>query len=295
MNAGYVLSGWGILDEKGVVQLEWVDKMNQVIGYVENHLCGEIDTDKIAGIMACPFAIFQRFFVQVTGIPLSEYIRRRKLTCAAYELQNTSERIIDIAIKYGYESADTFSVAFKRMHGVAPNMARKPETNLKFFSRLNFTLIIKGVFEMDYQVAERKSFKVVGRRLVTPEGGGTWAVCKADGSYEKIQSFGKAGQETLGLCFGFDAEGRNDYMVGIECAADHQGFDSYMYPDLQWLIFSAEGKISENVLGNTWKRIHEEFLPQSKYRQSGYPTIESYKEWNLASDTCTVEIMIPIE
>lgn len=148
---------------------------------------------------------------------------------------------------------------------------------------------------MNYRAAERKSFKVVGKRLVTPEGGGTWAVCKADGSYEKIQSFGKKGQETLGLCFGFDAEGRNDYMVGIACGEDHPGFDSYVYPDLQWLIFTAEGKISENVLGNTWKLIHEKFLPQSTCRQAEYPTIESYKVWDIASDRCVVEIMIPVE
>ena len=280
---------------KGEVKVEWVDKMNQVIDYVEKHLCDGIDTEEIGRIMACPFVVFQRFFVQITDIPLSEYIRRRKLTCAAYELQNTNEKVIDIAIKYGYESSDSFSVAFKRMHGIAPGMARKLETNLKFFSRLNFKLVIKGVFEMNYQVVERKSFKVVGRRLVTPEGGGAWAICKADGSFEKIQSFGKKDQETLGLCFGFDSEGKNDYMVGIECEKDYLGFDNYVYPNSQWLVFTAEGKISDNILGNTWKRIYEEFLPQSKYKQTIYPTIESYKIWNMELDNCKVEIMIPVD
>ena len=275
--------------------MEWVDKMNRAIDYVETHLCDEIDAEELSRIMACPFVIFQRFFVQITGIPLSEYIRRRKLTCAAYELQNTNKKVIDVALKYGYESSDSFSVAFKRMHGVAPNMARKLETNLKFYSRLNFTLVIKGVFEMNYQVVKKESFKVVGKRLVTPEGGGTWAICKADGSYETIQGFGKKGQETLGLCFGFDTDGNNDYMVGIECENDHPGFDSYVYPDDQWLVFTAEGKISENILGNTWKRIHEEFLPQSKYKQAAYPTIEAYKLWNLEQDACIVEVMIPIK
>lgn len=275
--------------------MEWVDKMNQAISYVENHLCEEIDTAEISHIMACPFVIFQRYFVQITGIPLSEYIRRRKLTCAAYELQSTNEKVIDIAYKYGYESPDSFSFAFKRMHGVAPNMARKLETNLKFYSRLNFTLVIRGVFEMNYQVVEKKAFTVIGKRLITAEGGGTWAVCKGDGSYEKILSFGEDGQKSLGLCFGFDTEGNNDYMVGIECETDHPEFDKYIYPDTQWLVFTAEGKISENVLSNTWKRIYEEFLPQSKYKQAIYPTIEAYKTWNIGKDECMVEIMIPVE
>ena len=275
--------------------MEWVDKMNQAISYVENHLCEEIDTEEISSIMACPFVIFQRYFVQITGIPLSEYIRRRKLTCAAYELQGTKEKIIDIAYKYGYESSDAFSFAFKRMHGVAPNMAKKLETNLKFYSRLNFTLVIRGVFEMNYQVVEKKAFTVIGRRLVTAEGGGTWAVCKANETYTKILSLGENGQESLGLCFGFHAEGNNDYMVGIECETDHPGFDKYKYPDTQWLVFSAEGKISEKVLGNTWKRIYEEFLPQSKYKQAIYPTIEAYKIWDIEKDECIVEIMIPVQ
>ena len=204
--------------------------MNLAIGYVESHLCDEIDTEALSGIMACPFDIFQRFFVQITGIPLSEYIRRRKLTC----------------------------VAFKRMHGVSPNMARKPETILKFYSRLNFTLVIKGVFEMNYQTAERKSFKVVGMRRTTPYGGGTWG-------------------------------------IGIECETDHEGFESYTYPDCSWLQFTAEGALSENVLGNLWKRIYEEFLPQSKYRQAIWPTIEVYREWNEQDDRCVVDIMIPVE
>lgn len=100
--------------------MEWVERMNQAISYVENHLYDEIDSEEISRIMACPFVIFQRFFIQFTETPLSEYIRRRKLTCAAYEIQNTNNKIIDIALKYGYESSDAFCVAFKRLHGVTP-------------------------------------------------------------------------------------------------------------------------------------------------------------------------------
>ncbi len=158
--------------------MDWVDRMNHAIDYVEDNLNNDVDYEKISKTMGGPFTVFQRSFTQITGISLSEYIRNRKLTFAAYELQNTDNKIIDIAMKYGYESSDVFSVAFKRMHGVMPAMARKPGVRLAFYCRLSFALTIKGVYKMDYKKVERESFKVIGRRRTTPYGGGTWAIVK---------------------------------------------------------------------------------------------------------------------
>lgn len=105
--------------------MDWMQRMNQVMDYVEQHLCSEISGEEIAQIAACPYPIFQSSFSQITGISFSEYIRRRRLTCAAYDLQNTDEKIIDIAIKYGYQSADAFRVAFKSLQHVSPSDVRK--------------------------------------------------------------------------------------------------------------------------------------------------------------------------
>ena len=138
--------------------MEWVDRMNAVIDYVEKHLCDEIAPEEASAIIASPYSVFQRSFAQITGIPLSEYVRRRRLTCAAYDIQNTETRILEIALQYGYESGDAFGVAFKRMHGIAPNQARKKDAQLKFYSRLHFTLTIKGVNEMDYRKIEKAAF-----------------------------------------------------------------------------------------------------------------------------------------
>lgn len=274
--------------------MEWVNRMNQAIDYVENNLNQEIDYEEISRIMGCPFSVFQRSFTQITGISLSEYVRNRKLTCAAYDLQNTDYKIIDLAMKYGYESSDAFSVAFKRMHGVMPAVARKSGAKLAFYCRLSFALTIKGVYKMDYQKVERDTFKVIGVRRITPYGGGTWAIVKSDGS-------GKAMEELsghfcdLGLCFGFGEDGSNDYMCGIEWEKeDVPGFESYVYPAATWLLFEAEGNLSENVLYNTWQRINNEFLPQSKYKKSSLPTIEKYVKWDETADICRVEIQIPV-
>lgn len=274
--------------------MDWVDRMNEAINYVENHLNSEIDSEDIEKIVACPFTIFQRSFNQITGFSLSEYIRYRKLTCAAYDLQNTDNKVIDIALKYGYESSDAFSVAFKRLHGVTPSVVRKNNVKLTFYCRLYFTLTIKGVNKMDYKIINRKSFKVIGRRRTTPYGAGTWAIIKNDGSAEAMKQL-SGHMCDLGLCFGFGEDGSNDYMCGIEWdKEDIPEFESYIYPDATWLIFEADGKISEQVLNSVWQRINHEFLPQSKYRKSGLPTIEKYILWDDVADISKVEIWIPV-
>lgn len=147
---------------------------------------------------------------------------------------------------------------------------------------------------MDYQVVEKGSFKVIGKRCTTPYGGGTWAIVKSDGSQETVKKLCGHFYD-LGLCFGFGEDGSNDYMCGIVWDKEGvPGFDSYTYQPATWLIFEANGSISDQVLNRTWQHINNEFLPQSKYKKSGQPTIEKYLVWDDAADTCKVEIWIPV-
>lgn len=148
---------------------------------------------------------------------------------------------------------------------------------------------------MNYQTMKKEEFKVIGRRRTTPSGGGTWGVAREDGSVELMMKM-ETGNPFLGLCFGFEEDGSNDYMVGIEYNGnDVEGLESYTYPKSNWLIFKNEGELNENVLGRTWDRIYSEFLPQSDYKQKDLPTIESYIEWNDEKNFCKVEVWIPIE
>ncbi len=274
--------------------MDFVERMNRAMDYIEGCLGEEINTQEIARIMACPFAVFQRSFIQITGIPVSEYVRRRKLSCAAYDLQNTGEKVIDIALRYGYESPDAFSAAFKRLHGVSPSAARDPGAKLSFYCHLTFALTMKGVDKMDYTLVEKEGFKVLGIRRTTPYGGGTWAVVKSDGSGEALKELCGHFYD-LGLCFGFLKDGSNDYMCAVEwCGGDVKGFDTYVYPHATWLIFEAAGTISGQALYQTWQRINNEFLPQSKYKEYGLPTIEKYVLWDEQNDACKVEIWIPV-
>ena len=275
--------------------MKWVDRINKVIAYTEENLRDELNVEEISRIMACPYVVFQRSFVQIAGITLGEYVRRRKLTKAAYDIQNTDEKITDIAMQYGYDSSDAFTVAFKRLHGVAPVAARKEKVNLKFYPRLYFTLSVKGAIEMNYQAIQKEPFKVVGRRRVTPSGGGTWGVAREDGSIKQMEAL-RAGNPFFGLCFGFREDGSNDYMVAVQYDGDDiAGLESYTYPKSNWLVFRDEGGIDENVLGRTWSGIYGEFLPNSDYKQADLPTIENYIEWDDDKNHCKIEVWIPIE
>ena len=122
--------------------MDWIEKLNQAIYYIDKNLDNKIDYDEISRIIASPIALFQRFFAISTGITLAEYIRRRKLTNALNDLRRTDEKVIDIAIKYGYESSDAFCVAFKRLFSITPSQAKKTSKDLKKYDRIFFTLKI---------------------------------------------------------------------------------------------------------------------------------------------------------
>jgi AraC family transcriptional regulator len=149
---------------------------------------------------------------------------------------------------------------------------------------------------MNYRVVERQAFSVIGKSAHSSAEKDIWGRCKRDGTIEKLLEIG-VNKDTLGLCFGYDADGNNTYMVGIESALNQvDGMETYTLPKSSWLIFEAAGSISAKTLGATWRRIYGEFLPQSTYRQQAkLPTIEVYRQWDVEKDFCNCEIWIPLE
>ena len=144
--------------------MEWLRQMNRAINYIEEHLTDEVDMDVVAKIANCSTFHFQRMFSYMAEIPLSEYIRRRKMTKAAVELHNSNVKIIDIALKYGYESPTAFNRAFQNVHGFPPSMAREQGVILKSYSPIRFLLSIKGDEEMNYRIEKKEAFKIIGAK-----------------------------------------------------------------------------------------------------------------------------------
>jgi len=276
-----------------MAEMSWLDRMNRVLDAVEERLREGITDGEIAALALQGADSFRADFSRITGISLQEYIRRRRLSCAAWELMNTQISVTDAALSWGYQSPDAFSAAFRRLHGISPSTARKGGHKLSFFCRMQLQLTMMGVDRMEYTILHREGFRVVGVRKVTPFGGGTWGIIKSDGSQERMKA--QLGCEMeLGLCFGFGSDGSNDYMCAAEFAGRAEGWDTFEFPAATWLQLEAGGKISGNVLGVAWQRIHEEFLPQSHYELQDLPTIEKYTLWDEYKDECRVEIYLPV-
>jgi len=142
--------------------MDWINQLNEAINYIEENLTGEISYDTISQIVGCSVYNFQRMFSYIADKPLSEYIRNRRLTLAAFDILNSTDRIIDISFKYGYESQDSFSRAFRSFHGVLPSVVRNETVQLKSCPKLSFQITIKGENHMNYQIVQFPAFKVVG-------------------------------------------------------------------------------------------------------------------------------------
>ncbi len=205
--------------------MEWLDRMNRAMDYIEENLEDGIDVGRAAKMACCSTYHFQRMFSFITNVPLSEYIRRRRLTMAAFELQNTNVKVIDLALRYGYESPEAFSRAFSKLHGVTPIAARAKGVFLKAYPRMSFHISIKGDDEMNYRIEEKEAFEVFGLELQTNVVEGQcykdipafWESCAKDGRDVALaKAAGKKPNELLdaGVTYGHNPNGDMKYMIG---------------------------------------------------------------------------------
>lgn len=141
--------------------MDILKQLNNAVNFIEDNLCGDIDTDKITEIALCPYDKFKRFFSYITNMSVSEYVRKRRLTLAAYELLNSRTKIIDLAVKYGYNSADSFTRAFAKQHGVLPTEV-SADMPLKVYPPVSFYIAIKGADELNFRIVNTEEIKLKG-------------------------------------------------------------------------------------------------------------------------------------
>ncbi len=146
----------------------WMEAIAAAIQYVEDHITDELTVDMVADHVNISSFYFQKGFVMLCGFTISEYIRNRRLALAGNDLATGDERIIDIAMKYGYDSPDSFARAFSRFHGVTPTAARKDRVMLKSFVPLKIKLTLEGGYLMDYRIEKKEAFTVIANAKVFP-------------------------------------------------------------------------------------------------------------------------------
>jgi len=288
--------------------MDWLDCMNRAMDYIEANLADEISYDKAAQIACCSTYHFQRMFSFITSVPLSEYIRRRRLTLAAFELQTTDVKVIDVALKYGYESPEAFARAFKNLHGVMPSSARKEGVVLKTYPRMTFRISIKGDIEMDYRIEEKEAFEVFGVGFQTnvingkcfKEISAFWEqFVKSDRYAALLQDAGKQPGELLdfGVTYAHNPNGSMNYMIACLKKTEQVPVEYTVLsiPKQTWAVFNIkwESEQDDKNVHDTWRRIYAEWFPASSYEHAECDFDLEYF-FGSSQKGYGVEIMIPV-
>lgn len=288
--------------------MDWIGGIQRAIDYTEAHLTDKIDYEEAAKAAASSVFHFQRMFSMLVGYSLGDYIRMRRLSLAADELHRANEKIIDIALKYGYDTPESFSRAFTRFHGVTPSAARRGG-NTRVFSRLSVKLILDGGNFMDYRIEKREGFPVICRKkqVCKPQGdtatadiSAFWGECSRDGTIEKLCQYARFDNlhGILGICFsGEMANNGFPYGIGAEYNGEpvaDGGLDIVEIPAYTYAVFPCRGKMP-NAFKETYKKICTEFFPQSStYEYGSGIELEVYPSADVQNPDYTCEIWIAV-
>lgn len=279
--------------------MEWIDRLNHAINYMEENMTDTIDFDMVAKIAGCSTYHFQRMFTYMAELPLSEYIRRRKMSLAAVDLQEKNRKVIDVGLKYGYDSPTAFNRAFKSIHGIAPSKVRESGVLLKAYPPISFRITIKGDCEMNYRIEKKEAFRVVGISMplekeieknfaIVPQ---MWHKAATDGTVERLASLMEGPPNGLLGVSSCNEEDEWKYYIAVTSQKPlDKELEEYMIPASTWAIFSGEGK--NTSIQELEKRIVTEWLPTSGYEYGNAADIEVYL--NADPENVKYEVWIPI-
>lgn len=279
--------------------MEWIERLNKAINYIEEHLTRDVDYAEAARAACCSTYHFQRMFAYMAGIPLSEYIRRRRMSLAAVDLQSGDEKIIDIALKYGYTSPTAFNRAFQSVQGISPSAARKEGAALKTYPPISFKITVKGVEEMNYRVVEKEAFRIVGvsqplhkeleqNFMIVPN---MWQQAAADGTIGRLAAMmNSQPMGLLGVSVCNDEEEWRYYIAVASSMPASQGFEEYYVPASTWAVFPGSG--TNISLQELEQRVIREWLPTSGYEYANAPDIEVYLNADPAN--AQYEVWVPV-
>ncbi|MGE7763259.1 AraC family transcriptional regulator [Peribacillus sp. NPDC097895] len=287
--------------------MDLLKNMNAAIKCIEDNLTNEIDFKEVARLAYCSEYHFKRMFSFLAGISLSEYIRRRRLTLAAFELKDNNIKVIDIAIKYGYSSPDSFARAFQHLHGITPSEARSNGHSLKAYPPMSFQLSIKGGSEMNYRIEEKEAFHIIGikKRVpiifkgVNPEIASMWKSLdeKTINELKNLSNVEPLGLLSASANFSegrLEEKGELDHYIGAATTREcPDNLTQLKVVASTWVVFEAVGPFPE-TLQNVWGRIYSEWFPSSNYEQREGPEILWNENKDITSPTFRSEIWIPV-
>lgn len=275
--------------------MNYYENLNEIINKIEENLTNKISYTELAKIIGTSSYTLQRIFTFLTGITLTEYIRKRRLSNAAEELLSTNIKIIDLALKYQYDSPISFSNAFKKMHGISPQKLRKNNASIKIFPKIEFKPTIETLDELEYRVINLNKQKLYGI---------TTGIIKENNSNAIKDLFNKAREEKILDYIIKNSDGKELYYgASVEIYKEditekfqyyilgktpHKNFVDIEIPKSTWACFKLKNKNQKDIL-KLYNTIYTKWLPSSKYTEVlNYPQLEIYYE-----NEC--EICIPVK
>lgn len=282
--------------------MNWSEVISRAIEYIENNLTNDITIEDIANYLYISSFYFQKGFSMLCGYSVGEYIRNRKLSLAGYELLHTDNKIIDIALKYGYDSPDSFTKAFTRFHGSTPSSVRRGG-KVKEFAPLKINLMLKGGYTMEYKIEEKEAFRVVGLKdsfkyeTANQEIPKIWKKFFMKNIFSKMKPKYAVNIDTNMGRDVFDYVIGDDYNSSLKVPKD---FEIIEIPKFTWVVFSCIGPASVKMQ-ETNERIFKEWLPNSNdyeiaagYNIEMYSNPKDYKK-GIDDEKYYSEIWIPVK
>jgi len=287
--------------------------IQQAICYMEEHICEDINYADVAKSVHMSSYDFHRTFSFIAGMTANEYIRKRRLTLAAQELQTTDISVLDVAYKYGYESPESFSKAFSRFHGSNPRRAKKNGAKLHLFNPLVIKIIFEGGSIMDYRLEHRERLKLIAltrsfpNEIVNDDDDHSipdfWTECSEKNLIQPMRLLRTEGKRDLyGFC-GPVKESETHFIYGIGVLIDEdtdisqldrlikEGYGIWETNPADYAVFKCFGS-DGNCLGETWSKFYKEFVPQTGYTQTDEIDFEIYFEKGEKDLFC--ELWIPV-
>lgn len=279
--------------------MEWIERLNSAVNYIEENIKETVNLKEVSRIACCSTYHFQRMFAYIANMPLSEYIRRRRMSLAAVDLQSCNEKVMDISLKYGYDSPTAFNRAFKSVHGISPSQAREEGTMLKAFPPISFKITIKGDSEMNYRIEKKEPFRIVGvsepleaeiekNFEIVPQ---MWATAAISGTIPRLAAMMDGiPMGLLGVSSCNESDNWRYYIAVASSQPIENDLEEYIVPGSLWAIFSGEG--NNQSIQELEKRIVTEWLPTSGYEYGNAPDIEVYL--NADPEHTKYEVWIPV-
>lgn len=274
-----------------------IKSFNNTIDYLETVLDDEIDEKKVTQLSGYSYSMFSRLFSILTETTLSEYLRSRRLTEAAVILRNTDEKIIDVALKFGYESSDSFGTAFKNFHGFTPSEVRNGKP-FKLVSRVQLALSVRGGRSMNITIQKKQAFTVAGvneQSINSSLCPSVWNKLYKKYSHDELASLGSG--QSMGVCHDVENTSTINYMAGYIVndvdKAKSMGLDVLEVEEAEYAVVELVGSVPE-CIHNGWKYAMEVFFPEHGYIHSGKPDFEYYYEGDMHSNDYKMELWIPI-